>query len=241
MRTLIKIRMRVNASEVSPFVAGLNISKSFGFDINIDNGEVTFAVLSLEREVKEMLDGLKLNRDLHVVMSKDTPIYFLYTPIGIRRGVWYSLISAGIGQLAQSGLFEFWGHLHAANEFLQELKKISVQDRSIYRKMVTIELFRVRKEIVFDEQVSMSALGEVVALCGGVICAAIVGFMWEWLSYEVVRSIGRKCRQAVNRLVIGMKLLVVFFKKLVAAVEQTITTLKLLMFYQLCECYSKYF
>ncbi|OXA61944.1 hypothetical protein Fcan01_00370 [Folsomia candida] len=182
----------------SSFTVGLNISESWR--VQFDSGEVkkaadTFAVLNLEGDLAEILAGIGLKGDPHIVTSLEEPIFFLQNPILVKRWFFYPFISHGFGQLAQSGLYDFWIELTSFSELMNTVRKYTTDE--LYRKVVITRLYKVRKEIVFEEEksVSVSALDSVPPLVGVLFGAGLLIFLGESIKWQGLRYLFLKWRQ----------------------------------------------
>ncbi|OXA46175.1 hypothetical protein Fcan01_19234 [Folsomia candida] len=203
-QTLTDLKTRQSLIDTpSAFGTGLNISEArdVKFVNNISSRVTeTFAIINVEQDLTAMLAGLGMKRNPYVVTHTESPIFFLVMPLSISRGFMGSIIYQTIGQLGQSGLNKLWEDLQITQVLFNRVKGRTSEEQ--YRKIFVTRNFGVKKEIIFEEaeQVPFCSLASVFVLCGGILSIALVAFIREWLSYEMVKLLGWQCLRMLSKL-----------------------------------------
>lgn len=195
----------------SHFVVGLDISARN--DIHFENNVFkqvmdTFAIINLDYELDNFFSGIKVKNNPYINRHIEEPIFFLEMPISITRGFISSAIIEGFGQLEQSGIYRLWLDLGIKKAFMENI--LDKTSKNVYREAVLMRFFGARENIVFEEgkQVPLSALLGVLWLCAGILGVAIVTFIREVVTYEMLIYLGKKFRSTATKVVIFVKLVI---------------------------------
>ncbi|OXA41595.1 uncharacterized protein LOC118439035 [Folsomia candida] len=203
-RTLTNLKSRINfIFAYYMFEIGLNISE--GNKVEFEDGAFkrvkdTFAITNVDFELDEVLVGVGAKRDPYIVKHTESPIFFFNSPIFVTRGCMTSFIFESCGQLAQSGLYQWWHDLDVLDILIGNVKAGS--DKVLPRKVIATRFFGAKKEVVFEEakQVPLSALVGVLGLCGGILAVAVLAFVREILSNQPFKLVACKCKRTAGML-----------------------------------------
>ncbi|OXA36982.1 hypothetical protein Fcan01_28259 [Folsomia candida] len=209
-RTLIDLKSRVNfIFRFYMFEIGLNISE--GHEVEFEDGTFkrvkdTFAIINVDYELDEVLEGVGFKGDPYILRHTEFPMFFADVPILISRGCMTSFIIDCCGRLAQSGLYKWWEDLDVLDVLLGNVKDASL--KQLYRKLIAKRFFGAKNEIVFEEakQVTLSALGGVIGLGGGILFFAGVAFVQELVSYQMLQYMAWKCKRGAGVVLTVLKI-----------------------------------